>query len=201
MFKSFANANFPKPVRGALAALFVYGSAVTVVNLAPEKFDYVPVLSDVTPVIAEVTQAGVTRTEVISHAEFTRINEVQKRVAEAVDELETELENIATELEESLAQLEQELEQELSASVDAIAQPWETEERCGDWYGGRFCAEYRYESADGDNWRLSWTSHADSEDREEILLTCAGRRVFDWTSEGTLLGEDVGFLAEEFCAL
>ena len=81
MFKSFANSKFPKPVRVALAGLFVYGSAVTVVNLAPEKFDYVPVLSDVTPVVAEVTQVGVTRTEVISHAEFTRINEVQKRVA------------------------------------------------------------------------------------------------------------------------
>lgn len=200
MFKSFANAKFPKPVRGALAALFVYGSAVTVVNLAPEKFDYVPVLSDVTPVVAEVTQAGVTRTEVISHAEFTRINEVQKRVAEVVDELETELENIATELEESLAQLEQELEQELSASVDAIAQPWETEERCGDWYGGRFCAEYQYESADGDNWRLSWTSD-DRLDREEILVTCDGRRVVTWTSEGTLVEEDVEFLAVEFCAL
>lgn len=197
MFKSFANSKFPKPVRGALAALFVYGSAVTVVNLAPEKFDYVPVLSDLTPVVAEVTQVGVTRTEVISHAEFTRINEVQKRVAEAVEELETELENIATELEENLAQLER----ELNASVDAIAHPWETEENCAQWLGGRFCQEYIYESPDGsDNWRVSWTSD-DRRDREEILLTCDGPAVVSWTSEGTLVQEDVEYVAQQFCAV
>lgn len=196
MFKSLANAKFPKPVRVALAALCVYGSAVTIVNLAPEQFEYVPVLSDVTPVLAEVTQMGVTRTEVISHAEFTRINEVRENFTAAVDELETELDAAIAELD----QLAAEFERELNESVDLIAHPWEADAECADWLGGRFCVDYQYESADGDNWKLSWTS-PDREDREEILVTCDGKELVTWSSEGTLSYADVEYVATEFCAL
>ena len=196
MFKSLANAKFPKPVRVALAALCVYGSAVTIVNLAPEKFEYVPVLSDVTPVLAEVTQMGVTRTQVMSHAEFTRINEVREQVLSAVEELETELDNVLSELEQDLA----ELERELTESVDLIAHPWEADASCvDDFLSGRFCYDYLSAGPAGDNWRISWTSQ-DRRNREEILVTCNGRELGVWSSEGTLSYADVEYVAREFCA-
>lgn len=196
MFKSLANAKFPKPLRVALAGLFAYGTAVSIVNLAPDKFEYVPVLSDVTPVLAEVTQMGVTRTEVISHAEFTRINEVRENFTAAVEELETELDNVMSELEQDLA----ELERELTESVNAIAHPWEVDAKCFDWLGGRVCNEYLYESGGADHFRVSWTSKTGS-DREELLVSCRGKDLLTWSSEGTLSYADVEYVAEQFCAL
>ncbi|WNL51015.1 hypothetical protein SCREM2_gp96 [Synechococcus phage S-CREM2] len=197
MLKSLTNAKFPKPVRIALAALCVYGGAVTIVNLAPEQFEYVPVLSDVTPVLAEVTQMGVTRTQVVSHAEFTRINEVREQVLSAVEELETELNNVMSELETNLA----ELERELTESVELIAHPWEADALCtDDFLGGRFCYDWLSDGPAGDNWRISWTSQ-DRRDREEILVTCDGKELGVWSSEGTLSYEDVEYVAEQFCAV
>ena len=197
MFKSLANAKFPKPVRVALAALCVYGSAVTIVNLAPEEFKYVPVLSDVTPVLAEVTQMGVTRTQVISHSEFTRINEVRENFTAAVEDLDTHLDNAIAEIEENLA----ELERELTESVDIIAHPWEADANCvDDFLSGRFCYDWLSKGPEGTDWRISWTS-MDRRNREEIMVTCNGKELGYWSSEGTLSYEDVEYVAAEFCAL
>ena len=81
--------NLPKSVRIGLAGAVAYIGAVGLVNLAPEKMNYVPVLSNVTPVAAEVTKGGVTRNEIISHAEFTRINAEGAQVQLAIQEIET----------------------------------------------------------------------------------------------------------------
>ncbi|QBP06091.1 hypothetical protein [Synechococcus phage S-B68] len=84
-------AKLPKAARAALAGTLVYTTAVGIVNIDPKQLQYVPVLSSVTPVLAEVTQGGVTRTELISHAEFTRLNAEGAQLQQVVREIEQEL--------------------------------------------------------------------------------------------------------------
>lgn len=96
-------AKLPKAARAGLAGALVYLGAVSLVNLAPEKMDYVPVLSNVTPVVAQVSQAGVTRTEVISHAEFTRINQVGVQLEQTFAEIE---QNIDDAVNETIAEID-----------------------------------------------------------------------------------------------
>ncbi len=100
-------AKLPKVARAGLAGLLVYTSAVGIVNLAPEKMNYVPVLSNITPVLAQVTQAGVTRTELISHTEFTRINAVATHVTETIEQIEEDFDTAINQLDQELAELSQ----------------------------------------------------------------------------------------------
>ena len=122
-------ANLPKAVRAGLAGLLVYTSAVGVVNLAPEKMNYVPVLSNVTPVLAQVTQAGVTRTELISHTEFTRINETGAQLAQNLEELNNEIETVV---------------EQFDNEIDALVGSLNQESGEGVWVEDDFRDEYRY---------------------------------------------------------
>ena len=119
-------AKLPKVARAGLAGLLVYTSAVGIVNLAPEKMNYVPVLSNITPVLAQVTQAGVTRTELISHTEFTRINAVATHVVETIEQIEENLDTAINQLDQELAELSQ------------------TSAGYGAWYEDNFNDEYTY---------------------------------------------------------
>ena len=94
----------------AAAAGTIYVSAVSMVNLHPEGFGYVPVLSQATPILAQVTRLGGTRTEIISHADFTSINTQRAAVNEALEEFNETMSRTIAELE----QLEQELETTIS---------------------------------------------------------------------------------------
>jgi len=83
----------PKAVRIGIAGALVYSTIVGVVNLGPQKVDYVPFFSDITPVLAEVATIAGTRIEVISHSEFTRLNGENTQLLQLSQETESGINN------------------------------------------------------------------------------------------------------------
>ena len=91
-------AKLPKAARAGLGAGLLYFGFVSIVNLAPGKVQYIPGVSNIIPVAAEVTKGGVTRTEIISHTEFTRINEEGARVQQFVTEFQEDVRDAISEI-------------------------------------------------------------------------------------------------------
>ena len=65
------------------AAVVTFGAFVAGVNASPDKMPVVPGLSQIAPVVTQVTQNGITETKFISHYDVHRIKILQNVIRQA----------------------------------------------------------------------------------------------------------------------
>ena len=64
-----------------------FGAFAMITNLAPMSTPVVPLLSQLTPVYAEVTQFGNSQHKFVSHQEFVFMNETRENALEEIDKI------------------------------------------------------------------------------------------------------------------